>query len=103
MVAEHKKLCSATSTRAYGKQQLRQHCSCINDTLLEREPLNGHENYALLKCADGSLEESVPLGSGRPSIGHRYRNSAVFTWLFTSSHMAIFVALIRQYMYMYVG
>ena len=39
--------------------------------LLEREPLNGHGKYALLKCADGSLEQSWPLGSGRLT-GCRY-------------------------------
>ena len=86
----------ATFTRTYmymyGKQQLQQYCSCTNTTLFEREPLSSHKKHVLLKCTDGtcSSEESGPLGSSRPSVDCRYRNSAIFTWLFTSSHVAIF-------------
>ena len=36
-----------------------------------------------------SLEESRPLRSGRPSIGCQHCNSTIFTWLFTSSRVAI--------------
>ena len=61
MVAEHeKKLCVRgchVHQDIYGKQQLQQHCSCTDATLLEREPLNSHGKYALLKCTDGTLEE----------------------------------------------
>ena len=81
----------ATVTGTNGKQQLQQNCSCCtNATMFERELLSSHRKHTLLKCADGRSEESGPLGSGRPPIGCRYRINAIFTWLFTSSPVAIF-------------
>ena len=52
--------------------------------------MNNHEKFALLKFAYGSSKESELLGSGRPSIGRRNHNSAICTWLLTSSYAAIF-------------
>ena len=64
MVAEHKKKLCVRGCQVYqnicgaafaAALQLYKCC-----TLFDREPINGHEKYALLQCADGSLEESGP-------------------------------------------